>query len=172
MTDVPETPVVDVKTFWRTLGERAIGVTIVTAAGADGPAGFLGLSATHVTADPPTLLVSIDKKTHALAAVLESRHFAVNFLPAGAEKVADAFGGKLGLSGADRFFEGEWTTLETGAPIYGEALGAFDCVVDDVIQRGDISIVIGTVVATSANSGKPPLVFFRGKVRSDLMPVS
>ena len=34
---------IDVKTFWRALGERAIGATIVTAQGADGPAGFLGL---------------------------------------------------------------------------------------------------------------------------------
>ena len=58
--------VIDAKTFWRTLGERAIGATIVTAQGADGPAGFLGLSATHVCADPPSMLVSIDRKTSAL----------------------------------------------------------------------------------------------------------
>jgi flavin reductase (DIM6/NTAB) family NADH-FMN oxidoreductase RutF len=63
-----------------TLGERAIGATIVTAQGADGPAGFLGLSATHVCADPPSMLVSIDRKTSALAAVLHGHHFAINYL--------------------------------------------------------------------------------------------
>src|SRR5262245_56221659 len=58
-TERPSPKVIDAKTFWRTLGERAIGATIVTAQGADGPAGFLGLSATHVCADPPSMLVSI-----------------------------------------------------------------------------------------------------------------
>jgi flavin reductase (DIM6/NTAB) family NADH-FMN oxidoreductase RutF len=161
----PATPVVDVKTFWRTLGERATGITIVTAQGDDGPTGFLGLSAAHVTADPPTLLVSIDRKTSALAAVLSRRHFAVNYLPAGAEAVSDAFSGKSGLSGADRFVEGQWDTLATGAPVFKDALGAFDCTVVDIIERGDISIVIGTAVAARTDSSRPPLIFFRGKVQ-------
>jgi flavin reductase (DIM6/NTAB) family NADH-FMN oxidoreductase RutF len=38
------------------------------------------LSATHVCADPPSMLVSIDRKTSALAAVLHGRHFAINYL--------------------------------------------------------------------------------------------
>src|SRR5260370_1654111 len=73
-TERPSPNVIDAKTFWRTLGERAIGATIVTAQGADGPAGLLGLSATHVCADPPSMLVSIDRKTSALAAVLQDLH--------------------------------------------------------------------------------------------------
>jgi flavin reductase (DIM6/NTAB) family NADH-FMN oxidoreductase RutF len=85
---------VDAKTFWRTLSERVTGVTIVTARDESGPAGLLALSAAHVTADPPTVLVSVDKKTSALATILSSRHFAVNYLPAGTEAVADAFSGK------------------------------------------------------------------------------
>jgi flavin reductase (DIM6/NTAB) family NADH-FMN oxidoreductase RutF len=158
---------VDAKTFWRTLSERVTGVTIVTARDESGPAGLLALSAAHVTADPPTVLVSVDKKTSALATILSSRHFAVNYLPAGTEAVADAFSGKGGLSGSDRFVEGQWDTLTTGAPVFKEALGAFDCVIDDVIQRGDISIVIGIAVATRIDSSRPPLAFFRGKMRSD-----
>src|SRR5215213_479209 len=151
---------VDVKTFWRTLSERVTGITIVTARDECGPAGLLALSAAHVTADPPTMLVSVDKNTSALATILSSRHFAVNYLPAGADAVADAFSGKAGLSGADRFVEGQWDTLTTGAPVFKEALGAFDCVVDDIIQRGEISIVIGVAVATRVNPSLPPLVFF------------
>lgn len=169
MTDTatPSNPI-DAKAFWRTLGERATGMTIVAAAGANGPAGFLGLSAAHVTADPATLLVSIDRKTSALAAVLHSRAFAISFLPASAGHVAEAFGGKTDLSGADRFVEGEWTTLATGAPVYRRALGAFDCRVVDIIQRGDISIVIGSAVDTLATGNGDPLVFFRGKAHAGL----
>ncbi|WP_246519968.1 flavin reductase family protein [Ancylobacter lacus] len=168
MTDTPAP--IDTKTFWRTLGERATGMTIVTAQGEEGPAGFLGLSATHVTADPPTLLVSIDAKTSALGPVLAKKHFAVNFLPAEAGHVADAFSGKAGLSGADRFLAGEWEPLATGAPTFKAALGVFDCVVDQVVERGSISIVIGTVVgARSAGAGEP-LLFFRGKTLAGFTP--
>jgi hypothetical protein len=45
---------------------------VVTAGSDEGPAGFLGLSATHVCAEPPLMLVSLmlvssDKRTLALA---------------------------------------------------------------------------------------------------------
>jgi flavin reductase (DIM6/NTAB) family NADH-FMN oxidoreductase RutF len=153
----------DVKAFWITLGQRAIGMTVVTADSDDGPTGFLGLSAAHVTADPPTMLVSVDHKTSALAGILARRHFAVNFLPASAARVADAFGGRGGLSGAARFAAGEWRVLATGAPVYREALGAFDCTLDDVVQRAGVSIVIGRVVAAAVRSDGDPLIFFRGQ---------
>ena len=158
---------IDIKTFWQTLGERAIGMTIVTAAGETGPAGFLGLSAAHVTADPPTVLVSIDQKTSALAVVQASAHFAVNFLDAGSGHVADDFSGKSAAKGSDRFRDGEWTTIKTGAPVHVKALGAFDCRLERVIEYGAISIMIGTVVGATARGEGNPLVFFRGKVRSD-----
>jgi flavin reductase (DIM6/NTAB) family NADH-FMN oxidoreductase RutF len=164
----PLSSTVDAKTFWKTLGERATGMTVVTADSDEGPTGFLGLSASHVAADPPTLLVSIDRKTSALGGVLSRRHFAVNFLPAAAVKIADAFGGKAGLAGAERFAEGEWTKLVTGAPIYQHALGAFDCAVADIIERGNVSIIIGTVVGATARGEGEPLVYFRGKTYTAL----
>ena len=67
--------------------------TIVTARSAEGPAGFLGLSATHLCAEPPLMLASIDKRTSALSTVLAAGHFAVNFLGHDASAIADMFGG-------------------------------------------------------------------------------
>lgn len=154
---------IDVRTFWMTLGQRATGMTVVTAESDEGPTGFLGLSAAHVTASPPTMLVSVERTTSALAAILSRRHFAVNFLPATAAKVADVFAGKAGVSGAARFAEGEWRVLVTGAPVFCDALGAFDCIVDDIVQRGEVSIIIGKVVAAASRTDGEPLVFFRGK---------
>lgn len=162
---------IDGRAFWMTLGQRPIGMTVVTAASDNGPTGFLGLSAAHVTADPPTMLVSVDRKTSALAGILSRRHFAVNFLPATATKVADAFGGKAGVSGAARFTEGEWCTLTTGAPVFRAALGVFDCVVEDVVQRGDVSIIIGRVVAVASGAEGEPLIFFRGKSYAGLREI-
>ena len=154
---------IDAKAFWTTLGQRATGMTVVTSESDEGPTGFLGLSAAHVTASPPTMLVSVDHKTSALGGILSRRHFAVNFLPANAIRVADAFAGKAGLSGAARFTAGEWHVLSTGAPVYRDALGVFDCRVDQIVQHGDISIIIGKVVAVASRADGDPLIFFRGK---------
>jgi flavin reductase (DIM6/NTAB) family NADH-FMN oxidoreductase RutF len=154
--------IIDAKAFWRALGQRAIGSTIVTARSADGPAGFLGLSASHISADPPLMLASIDKRTSALQTVLAARHFAVNFLPSDASEIADLFGGKGTLKGADRFNVGRWQTLTTGAPVLANALGAMDCTLEDTIERGGICIVVGRVVDVLVGSGGDPLIHFRG----------
>jgi flavin reductase (DIM6/NTAB) family NADH-FMN oxidoreductase RutF len=153
--------IIDTKTFWRALGQRAIGSTIVTARSAEGPAGLLGLSASHISADPPLMLASIDKRTSALQTVLAARHFAVNFLPRDASEIADVFGGKGELKGADRFKIGQWQTLVTGAPVLANALGAMDCTLEDTIERGGICIVIGRVVDVLLGGGDP-LIHFRG----------
>jgi flavin reductase (DIM6/NTAB) family NADH-FMN oxidoreductase RutF len=150
------------KEFWQTLGQRAVGVTIVTAQGSDGPAGFLGLSATHITANPPSMLVSIDNSTSALAAVLHRRHFAVNYLPAEAQSLADMFGGKTQAKGADRFDPVQWGALVSGAPVFKKALGVVDCTLVDTVRYESTTIALGRVVGLQHGEGKP-LVFFRGQ---------
>src|SRR5262249_54090373 len=137
--------VTDAKTFWRALGMRAIGAAIVTARGSAGPAGFLALSATHLTADPPTMLVSIGKKTSALSAILDARHFAINYLPVGTEELAGSFGGQGPLKGADRFAADQWTTLVTGAPTFKSAVGVLDCELVETIERFETIIAIGRI---------------------------
>jgi flavin reductase (DIM6/NTAB) family NADH-FMN oxidoreductase RutF len=159
----PAAKTVDAKSFWRALGERAIGVSVVTAQGADGPAGFLALSATHVSADPPSMLVSIDDRTSALAAVLQGKHFAISYLPAGAQDIADIFGGKSALKGADRFETGRWTTLTTGAPVFQDAIGAIDCVLDETFRYGATTIVVGRIADLKATGSGEPLIYFRGR---------
>ena len=158
---------IDARTFWRAIGERAIGVTIVTARGVEGPAGLLALSAAHVTADPPSMLVSIDERTSALASVLQARHFAINFLPADAKPVAEAFGGQTGLKGAARFKPGDWGTLRTGAPIFNDAIGAVDCLLEQTFGYASTTIVIGRVVDFAIKGSGMPLIYFRGRYLTD-----
>jgi flavin reductase (DIM6/NTAB) family NADH-FMN oxidoreductase RutF len=153
---------VDPKDFWRALGERPIGVTLVAAKGADGPAGFLGLSATHVSGNPPSMMVSIDGRTSAMRVVLEARHFAVSCVPAEAAALIDVFGGKTELKAAERFTNEDWTSLTTGAPVLKRAPAAFDCVLDDTFAYAGSTIVVGRVVDLRVTQGET-VIYLRGR---------
>ncbi len=111
---------------------------------------------------PPTMLVSIDKRTSALQAVLESRHFAINYLARDQQELADIFGGKSALKGADRFSTAVWGALSSGAPVLQDAAGAIDCVLEEAIERFGVVIAIGRVV-DFRTSTSDPLIFFRGR---------
>lgn len=158
-----ELPSIDPKSFWRVLGVRAIGGSVVAAKSDKGPAGFLGLSVTHVTQTPPTLMVSIGKTTSALQTILDAGHFAVSYLGVEDRETADIFGGRTALKGADRFSPDAWTELATGAPVLRDAVGALDCVLVDRVERFDTVIAFGRIVADMQNPEKQPLIYFRGK---------
>ncbi|MDB5586341.1 MAG: flavin reductase [Devosia sp.] len=164
MSDVaaPER-VIDIRTFWQAVGLRAVGTAIVTAEAGDGPRGFLALSATHLCAEPPMMMISVDKKTSALATILEAGHFAINYLSTEQAELAGPFGGKGDLKGAERFQLGSWTKLVTGAPILVGASGVIDCQVEETIERFGTLIVIGHLVDFSATEGAAPLVSYKGK---------
>lgn len=155
--------VIDVRTFWQAVGLRAVGTAIVTAEAGDGPRGFLALSATHLCADPPMLMVSVDKKTSALQTMLDGGHFAINYLATSQADLAGPFGGKGELKGADRFTLGKWTTLATGAPVLEGAAGVIDCKIEEVIERYGTAIVIGRVMDFTSTPDTAPLVSYKGK---------
>lgn len=164
MTSSEQQPI-DVRRFWKTLGERATGMTLVTAKGRAGPVGFVGLSAAHVSADPPLLLVSVDRKTSALQVIAETGAFAINYLAAGQRALADLFGRRT-EDYDQRFASPDWNVLETGAPVLSTALGAFDCRVENTIEVPGTVIFIGRAVAAFAAGAGEPLVFFRGNYRA------
>jgi len=155
--------VIDIRTFWQAVGLRAVGTAIVTAEGRDGPRGFLALSATHLCADPPIMMISVDKNTSAVSAILEGKHFAINYLATDQLDLAGPFGGKGDLKGADRFTLGSWTTLATGAPTLDGASGVIDCEVEEIIERHGTLIVLGRVKNFAATDGKVPMVSYQGK---------
>src|ERR1700693_2187926 len=66
----PADKIIAPRAFWRAIGHRAMGSTVVTARSDTGPAGFLGLSATHLGADPPLMMVSIDRRASGLPGVM------------------------------------------------------------------------------------------------------
>lgn len=155
---------IDPGAFWRAIGARATGVTIVTAAGEDGPAGFLALSATHLTASPPIVTVAIDMRTSALEAIRQSAAFAINYLSTDSRDVFERFTAKDGPRGAARFEAMATGLLSTGAPIFETAVGALDCRLEETIERFGTVIALGRVVNFISHADRKPMIHFQGKL--------
>ena len=62
-------------------------------------------------------------------------------------ELAERFAGRGGFKGAERFADGDWVSLVTGAPVLADALAAIDCRVEDIVERHTHAIVIGAVQA-------------------------
>ncbi|HWJ75458.1 MAG TPA: flavin reductase family protein [Kaistia sp.] len=148
--------------FWRAVGFRAIGAAVVAARNADGPAGLLALSTAHLSQSPPTMTCAVGLTTSALSTILEAGHFAISFLSEDQGDVAERFGGRTALKGAERFEPARWDVLKTGAPVLKDAVGALDCELDEAIQRHGTMILIGRIVAFHSAGGLTPLVYFQG----------
>ena len=82
------------------------------------------------------------------------------------QPVAERFSGKGGLQGPARYAGAEWVTMASGVRLLADAPLAFDCTVDDMIDRGTHSILIGRVmqIRTEANSGA--LLYWDGQYRA------
>jgi flavin reductase (DIM6/NTAB) family NADH-FMN oxidoreductase RutF len=107
-----------------------------------------GITATAVsslTAEPPSLLVCINKSTWLGAEIERAGAFSVNLLSHAQKDVGMAFSGISGHAGEDRFTVGEWSAGITGAPVLVDAAAAFECAVDHVVDRGTHFVVIGLV---------------------------
>lgn len=151
---------IDPGAFWRTLGERPIGATVITTAGENGPEGFLGLSFAHVSAAPPTVLVSVGKSTSALDAIRRTGSFAANIMPDNAEGVVRGFGGERPVE--ERFAGVSHSGFVTGAPVLDTAQAVFDCRVLREIEEGDTVIFLARVAGVNIGASGRALVAYRG----------
>jgi flavin reductase (DIM6/NTAB) family NADH-FMN oxidoreductase RutF len=154
---------ISIGTFWQALGCRAVGAAIVTTSDDGQPHGFLALSATHLTADPPTIMVSIDKRTTACAHVLSSRCFAVNYLARDQSHIYDRFAAKDGPGVPARFSNIDWETGASGAPLLQGVVGVLDCRLDEAIERHGTVIALGTLIDFRNFRDREPLLHFQGR---------
>jgi len=133
----------------------ATSVTLVTT---DGPGGRYGLTVSamsSVTADPPTLLICVNRHNPIDAAIRENGVFGVNALRADQRWVAETFAGRPRRGTPYDFESGFWHTEQTGSPLLSGAVAWFDCVLIAAHHVGTHTIAIGRVVASGAEPGTP-----------------
>jgi flavin reductase (DIM6/NTAB) family NADH-FMN oxidoreductase RutF len=135
----------------------AAGVCVITTAAADQRSGLTATAVCSVSADPPTLLVSINSASGTCAAIRAAGHFAVNLLSVGDRQIAKRFASPIPPE--ERFNDGRWDVLVTGSPALASAVAVFDCNLGQVVDVATHSILIGTIEAVRiSGSGEKPLL--------------
>ena len=142
--------------FLQAMGRAVNGVSIVTT---DGPRGRFGLtvsSVASVSAEPPMVLVCVNRGSPAHAAMIGNGVFSVNLLNTHQRELADAFAGRPGRTDAYEFADPLWQRgSRTGAPLLLEAVAAFECTLVQVHHAGSHSILVGGVELSLVRAGNP-----------------
>jgi 3-hydroxy-9,10-secoandrosta-1,3,5(10)-triene-9,17-dione monooxygenase reductase component len=137
------------------------GVTIVSAAGPEGPAGATANAVSSLSIEPMLMLACLDRGSRTLLAVQAANHFGISVLHEGQEPIARAFATKAPV--AEKWDGVAWSERD-GIPAIDDSLAWISCELRDVVAAGDHVIVTGEVRDLASGEGAP-LVFHGGEYR-------
>lgn len=140
--------------FRQTLGRFASGVTIVSVQHGGAALGMTASAFVSVSLTPPLILVSVDKKAHMHAALLQAERFGISILSAQQRDLSEHFAGKP-QTATIPWFDHE------GLPLIGGSVAQLVCRKYSEQDGGDHTLFVGEVLY-SRYTDDDPLVYFRG----------
>ena len=137
-------------------------VCLITTADAVGErTGLTATAVCSVAAEPPTVLICLNRQNSSHAAIRNSGVFAVNVLAMEDQALANRFASRI--VGEERFKEGTWTTLETGSPVLESALVCLDCRIAQAVDVATHGILFGTIEGMRVRqTDAKPLLYVHG----------
>jgi flavin reductase len=133
------------------------GVCLITTSEDETWYGTVATAVSSVTADPPTLLVCINRTNSIHEPLSRSGVFCVNVLDAEHENISKIFSNP---NARDRRFQlGEWTTQENGVPVLVDASASFVCRTTRLIEYNTHTIVLGEVAGVRTSASATPLAY-------------
>ena len=145
------------QTFINAMANTVNGVHVVTTDGYAGRYGLTVNTVTSVSADPPMILVCINRRSPMSEAIHNNGVFCINILSHTQSKIAEIFAGHPKSGKPYDFSRNKWEQGVTGLPRLSKALANFDCILETSIDAGSHTIFIGRVVETVARDGAPLL---------------
>ncbi|PZG01833.1 flavin reductase family protein [Micromonospora deserti] len=153
--------------FRLVMSRLAGAVSIVATGSAADPSGWRGMTATAVcslSAEPPSLVVCLNRVTGTSQRLRQHGIFSVNLLSARHVDLAATFAGRRGVFGAGRFTGDDWTTGTLDVPVLADALASFECRVSEALEYGTHVLLIGGVEKAHHTDGDP-LVYHKHRFR-------
>lgn len=136
----------------------AAGVCLITASRNDEHGGMIATAVTSVSAEPPTLLVCVNRSASMFNLIQASGSFCVNVLTKEAMSLVEIFSNSARRE--ERFKTGEWKTASNGALVCAEALVSFECRLAQIVDWHSHGIFLGEVTGvTHPRSDAAPLLY-------------
>jgi flavin reductase len=157
VVDTPRRDSIERRDFVEAMAAAVSGVNVITT---DGPAGRFGLTVSamcSVSADPPTVLACIHRKSPVRSAILRNQVFCVNVLATRQHWLANTFAGVAQAGHAYDFAAARWERGVNEVPRLVDAVANFDCLLENAHEAGSHTIFVGRVAATLHQTGKPLL---------------
>jgi flavin reductase (DIM6/NTAB) family NADH-FMN oxidoreductase RutF len=146
--------------FCKVLSNVPTPVSVVTTNNGDGrPHGTTVSAFCSLSADPPLLLVALDRESNLLRHLRRTGRFGLSLLAAGQEEIGRACARK----DDDKFIGVAWDE-DDGLPRIREAVAWIACDVHSILPGGDHLIVTGLVTRCETVAGAP-LVYHRRRFR-------
>ena len=124
----------------------------------DHPGGMTATSVTAVSADPPLLLVCVNRSASAHAVLEIRREFGVAFLAEGQDEISAI----CATSGEKVFPEGAIIGATSTTPQIAGSVANLSCVVVDTYEYGTHTVFVARVTAAQSDETKRPLIYHDG----------
>jgi flavin reductase (DIM6/NTAB) family NADH-FMN oxidoreductase RutF len=148
------------QSFKLAMRRLAATVSIISTGGPQGARyGMTATAITSVSAEPPSLLVCINRNASIHDPLHEVGRFCINVLGAGHEDHCFDFSGRT--MGESRFQRGSWQS-RFGIPYLADAQATIFCDVDQKMGYGSHTIFIGRVTDCLVNGEPKPLIYVNG----------
>ncbi len=143
------------------MARLAAGVVVVSARTAEGYRGLTASTLVSVSADPPLVLVGLERESATRAAVVETRRFNVSVLTREQEFLAERFAGRA--PAVDPAWKQIPHRLGTnGIPLISGCAAWLECELEQVHAAGDHDVCIGAVTTAQTGAGNPLVLWDRG----------
>ncbi|TCL03136.1 flavin reductase family protein [Sodalis ligni] len=142
----------------------AAGVCLITASRNNEHGGMIATAVTSVSAEPPSLLVCVNRSASMFDLIQETGSFCVNVLTKEALSLVEIFSSSARR--LERFQTGEWITAKNGSPVCAEALASFECQLAKTIDWHSHGIFLGEVTGViHPRADAAPLLYMDRRFR-------
>lgn len=161
----PTPAAIDAAVFKHAMRHLAGAVSVITTGTGADRTGFTASSVSSFSADSPSILVSLNRASSSWPILAQNGRFCVNLLAEDQQAVAEAFSGRGGIRGADRYLGADWHRFASGGIGLVGALASIDCDLEEAIERHSHAILIGAVRDVILTAGAQPLLYWHGGYR-------
>lgn len=146
--------------FRQAMRRLATTIALVTSGSGENCTGMAATAVMSVTAEPPTLLVAVNRTASIHPVLSNSERFCVNLLADRHKDLVGIFSGKK--KGLERFETGAWTTGADGIPVLADALASLVCRKTQTLDVTTHTLFIGEVETVVNHDQISPLVWVDG----------